>query len=249
MADQDLFDENKGKDNGEGEPTSNPTPNTDGDGETIDQLLASIVNENGEQKYSKPEEALKGAAHAQEHIKNLERELAELKDKGNASDKLDELLETVKSSQASGQGEEASTMKPEDVLTIVKDYFSDAKAAETRENNISTVTKVFRDRYGKEASENLYGKAEDLGLGKEEINRMIANNPKAALKILGEDIPKGKSGKDPVVSGGSIDTSQFQGTPPRQPKSVMGPTKTGELNDAWEASKKRTLERLGLSES
>jgi hypothetical protein len=246
MADQDLFEEETGKNPAEGEVTPNPDANTD-DANTVDQLLASIVNENGEQKYSTPEDALKGAAHAQKHIKAIESELAELKNKGNASDKLDELLEAVKS-KGSGKDDETnvSAMKPEDVLGIVKDYFSDAKAAETRENNISTVTKVFRDRYGKDASENLYTKANDLGFSKEEINSMIANNPNAALKVLGEAAPKTPKGKDPVTSLGSVDTSQFQGHPNQKPKSIMGPTKTGELNDAWAASKKKTLERLGF---
>lgn len=244
MADQDLFDENKGKNNSEGEPTGKPTENTD-EKSTADQLLASIVNENGEQKYQTPEEALKGAAHAQKYIKDLESELAELRDKGNASEKLDELLDAVKS-KGSGEGaEDTSAMKPEDVLTIVKDYFSDAKAAETRENNISTVTKVFRDRYGKDASDKLYNKAEDLGLGKEEINRMIANNPKAALNVLGEALPKEKSGKDPVTTPASVDTGQFRESTPSKPTSIMGPTRSGQLEDAWSASKKKTLERLG----
>ncbi len=243
MPDQDLFDENKVTNPADGAPTGNPEANNDGAAETADQLLATIVNENGEQKYTSTEDALKGAAHAQTHIKDLESELAELRDKGNATEKLDELLEAVKS-KGSGQGEAASTMKPEDVLTIVKEHLDNSKAAEARENNISNVTKVFRDRYGKDASEKLYGKAEDLGLGKEEINRMIANNPTAALKILGENAPKTLKGSDPIAGIGSVDTSQFQGTPSPKPTSVMGPTSSKNLQDAWKASQQKTLERL-----
>lgn len=248
MPDQDIFDDNKVEtkedvavDNAAA-PVSNDDPTAD--------LLKTIVNENGEPKYKTAEEALKATAHAQDHIKNLEAELAELRNKGNASDKLDELLEAVQSqSKGSGQGadEGASTMKPEDVLKIVQEHLKDSKAAETRENNISTVTKVFRDRYGKDASEKLYGKAEDLGFTKDEINRMIATNPKAALNTLGEAQPKNKA-TDPVGGQGSVATANFQGSPKQAPKSIMGPTTSKSLTDAWKESQQRTLERLGFSD-
>jgi hypothetical protein len=246
MPDQDIFDEDEGK-NKETPAEQTPPDGEEKPGESTpeaDQLLSLITNEDGTPKYKTLEEMAKGAAHAQEHIRNIESELAEAKAKGNPTEKLEELLEAVKS-KGSGQGEEASTMKPEDVLGIVKDFFSDVKAAESRENNISTVTTVFKERYGKDAREKLYGKAEDLGFSKEEINRMIATNPTAALKVLGEDAPKRKQA-DPV-GGMGVSTSQFRETPPSQPKSVMGHTSQKVLMDAWEQSKQKTLERLGYN--
>jgi len=245
---KDIFNKNQTENSTEWDQTKKPDVKTDDDAATTDQLLAGIVNETGEPKYTKVDEALKGAAHAQKHIKDLESELAELKDKGNASEKLDELLNAVKS-QGSGQGEETSTMKPEDVLGIVQDYFKDTKAAEAREDNVNNVIKVFRDRYGKDASDKLYGKADDLGLSQEEINSMIANNPKAALKVLGENTSKTQAGQDPVTRLGSETTRDFQGKPSPKPTSIMGPTSTKNLNDAWAVSKQKTLERLGLSET
>jgi hypothetical protein len=244
MPDRDIFDENKGTNEEPAAETTNPEAGKGDEPEAIDQLLKNVVNENGEPKYKTIDELAKGAANAQDHIRNLETELKELREKGNASDKIDELLEAVKS-KGSGQGEEASTMKPEDVLGIVKDYISDAKAAESRETNIKTVTSVFKDRYGADASEKLYGKAADLGFSNEEINRLITTNPKAALKVLGEDQPK-SAAADPVGGVGSVSTAHFQGKPADKPVSVMGLSSSKELTDAWKASQERTLERLGL---
>lgn len=244
MSDQDLFDDDKGKnENTDSSKTNQEAGSVEN---TSEDLLKTVLNENGEPKYSTVEDLAKGAANAQDHIKNLEAELATLRDKGNASDKLDELMEAVKESKGSGQGDEnTSTMKPEDVLGIVKDYLTDTKAAESRETNISTVTSHFKSRYGKDASEKLYGKAEDLGFSREEINRMIANNPNAALKVLGED--KAKSSKTDPLSTNGVSTSQFSGKSDEKPTSVMGPTTSARLTDSWKASQRKTLERLGYN--
>ncbi len=246
MPDPDIFDDNKVTTPAKDADDKSAAPATDDNKNATDQLLSSVVNEDGTKKYGNLEDFAKGAANAQDHIKKLESELAEVRNKGNASDKLDELLDAVKESKGSGQGDDTSTMKPEDVLGIVQDYLKDNKAAETREDNISTVTKVFRDRYGKDASDKLYAKSDDLGFSREEINRMIANNPNAALKVLGEDKAKAKT-SDPVGGEGGVATSQFTGKPTPQAESIMGPTSSKQLTDAFAASKRRTLERLGYN--
>jgi len=244
MSDKDIFDD-KNKDD---KPLITDEKPVIKDDDTTDQLLSKIVNEDGTPKYKTIEEVLKASVHAQDHIKSLESDNAALKEKGNASDKLDELLEAVKQSKDSGQGDEdTSTMNPEDVLGIVKNYFDDTKAAEKRTGNIDVVAKVFKDRYGKDASEKLYGKADDLGFSRVEINSMIANNPNAALKVLGVEVKK------PIVDGittpSSVSTNQFRDVSEEKPTSVMNISSSKDLTDAWNASKQRTLKRLGISET
>ena len=243
MSDQDLFDENKVETPADDATTNTPSATPD---DPAADLLKGIVNEDGNPKYANTEEALKGAAAAQEHIRKLEAEMKQLREQGNAGEKLDELLEAVKESKGSGQGEEASTMKPEDVLGIVKDYLSDAKAAESRESNIKTVTNHFRTKYGKDASDKLYGKAEDLGFDKSEINAMIAKNPDAVLKIMGEDKATTKA-TDPVTAQGGIPATGLTGKPDTKPETVMGPTSSDKLVNSWKDSQRRTLERLGYN--
>ena len=244
MSDQDIFNKEEEATNIESDENTNLS-GLENETNTTDQLLASIVNDNGEQKYKTTEEALKASAHAQDYIKQLETENAEYKEKGNPSEKLDELLAAVKQSKGSGEGEDPAAMKPEDVLTIVEKYISGNKATETKQTNIDTVVTVFKDRYGKDASKELYEKANDLGFAPEEINRMIASNPNAALKVLGVT-PKDKPTIDTVLPNGQIGASQFQGTPDQAPTSIMGSTKSSDLTDAWKATQKRTFERLGI---
>lgn len=247
MSDLDIFDD-KDK-NKPDEPVITDDKPIIPDEPTPDQLLAQIVNEDGTPKYKTSEEALIAAKHAQDHIKTLEADNKSLKEKGNASDKLDELLEAVKQSQSSGQDENnVSTMKPEDVLGIVKEYFNDTKVAETRADNINNVVKVFKDRFGKDASDKLYKGAEDLGFTRNEINSMIATNPNAALKVLGIE-KKVETPTDVLGTPSGIQASQFSGTPESKPVSIMGATTSKELVDAFNATRQRTLKRLGLTEA
>lgn len=244
MPDNDIFDD-KNKPDETIITDDDPIKN---DELTPDQLLAQIVNEDGTPKYKTANEALIAAKHAQDHIKTLETDNKVLKEKGNASDKLDELLEAVKQkSDGSGQDDSVSTMKPEDVLGIVKEYFNDTKVAETRESNINSVAKVFKDRYGKDASDKLYGGAEDLGFSRKEINSLIAVNPNAVLKVLGMD-KKVEQETDILAMKSSAAAAQFQGHPDKKPESIMGATSTKQLTDAFAASKQRTLKRLGIEE-
>ncbi len=245
MPDKDIFD--KDKENNNDDKTNKDVIKPDD--KSTDQLLATIVNEDGSQKYKNIEEALSATAHAQKHIKTLESENAELKDKGDNTDKLDELLEAVRKSKGSGEGDkDTSAMKPEDVLGIVESYINDTKIAENKSNNIGVVANLFKERYGKDASEKLYGKAEDLGFSRDEINSMIANNPNAALKVLGEE-NKSVRKTDIITDKSSVSTRQFDVTPDDKPTSVMGIGSSKDLTDAWNASKQKTLERLGLSET
>lgn len=244
MSDKDIFDD-KNKDD---EPIiTNDEPITP-DEKSADQLLKALVNEDGTPKYKTIEEALVGAANAQKHIKTLESDNSALKEKGNASDKLDELLEAVKQSKDSGQDDNnVSTMNPEDVLGIVKDYFSETKASETRTGNIKMVANVFKDRFGKDASEKLYGTADDLGFSRAEINSMIATNPNAALKILGVEGVQKKV--DVVTNPTGVDAANFLQKPDQKPTSVMDLSSSKDLTDAFNASRQRTLKRLGLAET
>jgi len=244
MSDKDIFDEKNKPD--ESIITNDEQIKTDE--KSTDQLLNSLVNDDGTPKYKTVEEALVGAANAQKHIKTLESDNTALKEKGNASDKLDELLEAVKQSKDSGQDDNnVSTMNPEDVLGIVKDYFSETKASETRTSNIKTVANAFKDRFGKDASEKLYGTAADLGFSRGEINSMIATNPNAALKVLGVEGVQQKT--DVVTTPTGVNAGNFLQKPELKPTSVMDLSSSKDLTDAFNASKQRTLKRLGIAET
>jgi hypothetical protein len=237
----DLFDENnKPKEDG------TPAAATPTDGVTgADAYLSLIVNEDGTQKYSTAEEALKGGVHAQSHIKNLETELSELRANADKGVDMEKILEALRAKPDDKSGEQAPAgLTADDVASQLETLLDKRDTATTTQANITTVTGVFKKLYGEKASETMYGKAKDLGFSQDEINGMIATNPNATLKILGVDKEKVIS-NDPITDGGGHVVDLSGGKPTEKPVSVMGATNSKDLTDAWKLSKEATNKRLG----
>ncbi len=246
MSDQDLFNKN------EKDPVTTPaTPvvePTQVQSTDYTQMLGMIVNADGEVKYNSVDDALKGAAHAQAHIANLEQELATLRTTGDDSKKIEDVIaalqsQGVKDKVASDDGQPKS-LSATDIQELVKNAVQDINSQSTQEQNIQTVTGKFKELYGEKASETLYSKANDLGMSKEDINSMIAKNPKAAFRILGVDI---KATPEISITQSSVNPESFQHKGEPQVESSMGYLTTKKLTDNWLASKEKTNKRLGLT--
>ena len=245
MSDQDLFNNDN---NDQTPPAKTPDGGQPAQSPNYDQMLSMIVNGDGAQKYKSVDEALKGAAHAQAHIEKLEKELETARNSQNDSTKLEDLIEALKSKQEQDHTpapESTPQITPDIIEQLVESKLNDISTKTTREQNITAVTSKFRELYGEKASETLYSKANDLGMSKEDINSLIASNPKAAFKVLGVD----DSHKPDVNVNSDVNTENFNHKPAPQTKSAMGYVSTKELTESWMASKKKTLDRLNGGQS
>jgi hypothetical protein len=175
----------------------------------------------------------------------LEQELAQNKIDQDKSTKLDDVINAFQSKDSNNQEESGeSNINPTDIQDIVQSAMTDINTKAAQSANITTVTGRFKELYGDKASETLYGKAEDLGMSQEDINSLIAKNPNAALKLLGID----KEAKPvPNTDNSSVNTDNFQHKEVDQPTSSMGYVSSKELTSNWLATKKRTLDQLGLT--
>jgi len=226
----------------EGTPAAKPAEGVS-DSETY---LSLILNEQGEQKYTTTEEALKGSVHAQSHITNLEAELKELRAKAETGMSIENIVEALKKKPDDKSGEQAPAgISAEDVAAQVEQLLVKRDSETTTKTNIATVTGVFKKLYGEKASETMYGKAQDLGFNEDEINSMIATNPKATLKILGVDVQKAVQ-SDPITDGGGHIVDLSDGKPAEKPETIMGATDSNTLTDAWKKSQEATNKRLGV---
>ena len=251
MPDQDIFAVNEKdqtpvtpvKEGEEGKPTQPQVSN-------YDQMLQMIVNPDGQPKYKSVEDALRGASHAQAHIATLEQELAQLRANGESTKKVEDILEALKSQEKQdqvepvNQGEKALT--PDEIQKLVQNTVTDMEKRSTQAENIKKVASKFKELYGEKASETLYGKAEDLGFSKEDINGLIAKSPKAAFKLLGVEETR-SSNSDTVTPG--VNTEGFQHKSDKPAPSSMGYVSSKQLTTNWMESKKKTLKRLGLDEN
>lgn len=245
MSDQDLFND-KDKDLPPVTPVVDPTQNQS---PNYDPMLGMIVNAEGARKYESVEDALKGAAHAQAHIANLEQELATLRANGEGSKKIEDVIAALQSQSkddppASDNGQTETVLSATAIQELVKTAVMDINSQSTQESNIQTVTGKFKELYGDKASETLYSKANDLGMSKEDINGLIAKNPVAAFRVLGVDI---KATPVSSITSNSVNTENFQQKGEPQTESSMGYVTSKKLTSNWLASKEKTNKRLGLT--
>ncbi len=176
-----------------GATTPNPgasTPNTT-PSDQVATLLQGIKNERGEPKYKSLEDALVALRHSQEHIPQLNSTLAEkdrqLAEAREAANRVSELENVVKSltSQVSQTPTSVQGMTPEQVAELVSSTLSRKEQEAVALSNQQAVAKIVAEKFGANAEQQFYQKAEELGISKQEINALSAKSPKAVLSLLG----------------------------------------------------------------
>lgn len=240
MTDQSIFDDTS--ESSQSDPTSSTS--TSEQTNAADQLLGSIVNADGKPKYSTVEDALKGAAAAQEHIRRLEAENTQFKQEVGKSTTLQDVLDAVKQSP----GEETNTAPTpldEDALAAIVEGLLDKRStAQRQKDNATQVASAFQNKYGAEAETKYLEAAGNVGFSKAEINQLSASNPSAVLKLLGL-ADTGKA--EPASLSSSANTSHF--TKQEEPPARFDPfkAKRDESMEAWRKSVEATNKRLGLN--
>lgn len=160
---------------------SAPTPEVKPD--PFADLLGTVINDKGEPKYASTPEALKGLAHSQQHIKNLEGELAqykaELGKRKAVEDALKEFTHKPEPEVTPTQG-----LTEEAVADLVQQRLTEIERSKTVESNTKKVVDVIQSKFGDKAEEAFYGKAKELGMTKEQFNSLAAQSPDAVLAFF-----------------------------------------------------------------
>lgn len=226
-----LFQENAPATDPAGEQKPPQAPNV------ADQLLAGIKNEEGKQKYSNVEEALKGLANAQEFISTLKKEKAELAASLKSQQQLEEMLLKPQTVEVPPPTVAPSGVTMDAVLLAIEQR----EAAKIASANIDKVKAALDLAFGAEAKKVLSERVNQLGLTPELADNMAAKSPEALLKLLDVSVKQNASHTSAVNTAGM--------TPlPYPAKEKFDPFKgTGSKTlEAWRESLKRTNARLGL---
>jgi len=240
MPDDNLFDKNKEATPAvaPATPEVTPAPSTP---TASDQLLAAVINEHGEQKYSNVEEALKGLINANQHIVKIEGENNAFRQTVKEGKTMEEILEAVQT-----PGAEPVTPVTPAPASIDESKLSDLvlrtinqnKANEEASANVTTVTDKCAALYGEKAEETFYTKAAEAGFTREGINTLSRSNPKAVFKLLDIDSTPIK----PELSD-SLNPELLPNTP-KPKRSAMAHGTTKELVASWRATKEEVNEQL-----
>lgn len=162
--------------------------------------VSKLVETRGEQ-WSDPEVIAKGKLEADQHIENLERQLAEMREDLDARSKLEDIakaLEDKAGASSSPQPQasiETAEAKPDttseaDIESLVEKTLLSREAATKAQANVAAVDKAMQDKYGDKASEVAQAKAKELGMTLERLGEIAAESPQAFLAMVGESAPK-----------------------------------------------------------
>lgn len=176
----------------DGTNTSGSNTQQSQSGDAIANLLGSIKNESGVQKYKTLEDALVALQHSQTYIPQLTAKLTERETELNTAKKeverIAELERTLEALTRSNSGE-SNTSKPaiteEAIAEIVSKTLTRTQQAEVQRKNLNDVVSAMKQVHGDKAEAVFYDRAKELGMSVEEFNALAARTPKAVLEMVG----------------------------------------------------------------
>lgn len=189
--------------------------------ETSDSYFERLVGE--DKKFKTEEDLAKGKWESDEYIQHLKAEVEQMRSDIAKEDKVNELLELVRSQNGqgtqnttSGQGggndnagggedpnDTSSGLTEERLRTLIESTVSEREATSQRQKNLGEVETTLEGAYGEKSGEFLKGKASELGMSLKEMEDVAARNPRAFFQLVGLNQ---KSSNQSTFVGGSRST-------------------------------------------
>lgn len=160
------------------------------------------------------------------HVPNLEQELAELRQDMATRSTLEQILSKIEETKAANQsnpgnqsmGENEDGKVPlQDVENIVRQSIEQERKRQTVDANTSEANAELMKYWGSDYESRLHAKAAELGVGKDFLDSMKATHPKAFLRLVLDQAPKGdpnaysppRSSVQPSQSGGQVKNYRY----------------------------------------
>jgi hypothetical protein len=244
MSDQDgtIFDNEEPNTPPVEEPKADQPNDDPSEPDPVATLLSEIKREDGTQKYTSVEDALKSVKPSQEFIETLKSENAELKnklelykEKAERSITMEEILNTLsdKENESNKPNEQPSDkLDLQTLKTLFKQFSEEERTTEQQTHNLKSVDEAIMAKFKnkEKAAEFLTNKAKEIGVSTQYLKDISSHSPKAAIKLLGLEDVKEPVGTEDVPS--SMSTERFRH--PRNPKSEpRSPFNGGNALDAW----------------
>jgi hypothetical protein len=193
-------------------------------------------------KYSTAEEALRSVPHAQEHIKTLEAEMAQMKEELSKRKTTQELLDEIKSGvQPVANTTQETGLNQDTIMELVNNTLKQNEQKKTAQANASQVANKFTEKYGSNAETVYNSLAKDLSLTPQKLNELAASSPNLVLRLADLE-PNATVAK----SSGSVNTEALSANKPPQEVSARVPkgAKTSDLVNAWRAAGEKVKQKL-----
>lgn len=186
----------------------------DNPGLQIPEEVTALIGEG--RKYKSLEDALRSVPHAQGHISNLEKELAELREDLNKRLSAEEAMQKILEARNSrnDEGTPPPEFTPEALKDLVRNTYKDMTAEDKAALNIEQADKAMREKWGEKAGDMLAQKAQELGVSLKFLQDAASTSPQAFYNLIGLD---GVKKQQELPREGSVNTesmSQHSGVNP-----------------------------------
>ena len=187
-------------------------------------------------KYASAEDALRSVPHAQEHIKTLETEMAQLKEELTTRKTTQELLDEIKSGVKPAENTTQEVgLNQDTVMELVNNTLKQNEQKQLAKANASQVASKFSEKYGSNAETVYNSLAKDLNLTPTKLNELAATSPNLVLRLA--DLEPSVQTNVPKSSG-SVNTEALAANRSQAEVSAKVPkgASTKDLVNAWRAA-------------
>lgn len=169
--------------------------------ETQESYVKKLVEARGE-NWQNPEVIAKGKIEADNHIKELERQLEELRGDLSKNEYAKTLLETLQgkaeaptssnTADAQQQRSEGSaadqntTGEAGDLESLVEETIRKREQQQTAQQNLSQVQETLSQAYGTEANKVVQERAKELGMSLDRLQEIATESPSAFMRLIGD---------------------------------------------------------------
>lgn len=220
----------------------------------LQDLLASIKNEQGQPKYKDIPTALGALNHSQAFIDQLkaekqqqEAELARLKAELDKRAAVEDVVSRLAQGTSNAGTTNTEVLTPEQIAAIVTKQLEADRMRTTQVTNLQTVNQTLIQRFGDKAGEVLSNKAKELGITVQQIGQLAEQSPQAVLAYF----PVAQ--QQPATSSG-LNTSAFQGAPsstdiPAPSKSMLSGASSKDQAAYMAEIRKAIHDKYGVTQS
>lgn len=200
-----------------------------------EDLLKQVTREDGSQKYSTPEDLVKGTIHAQNHIKTLEQELRQKEEELKAIIEKREKTAVEKALERDGDDKQTPAvvgLTEKDVLALL----TQVESKKQQDANVAQVRQALVAEAGsEEAAAKLFAeKAAASGLDTGTLTALAAKSPEAAKRLLGLN---GKQTAPEKQVRGTITPSGMPKAAPERKRILLGGATSRDMTEAWNRHK------------
>jgi hypothetical protein len=197
-----VFDNETQSDNTQPQADQTTAETTQQETQPQESYLQKLVETRGN-NWKDPEVLAKGKLEADAYIKNLEDQLAQMREDLGKQDYASQLLQQLEGKASAptnekplesnnnngGTNTEGNTnlaVSEDDLKSLVEKTLTERENQATAKQNISTVDNVLQETYGTEARNMLVNKSQELGISMERMQELAAESPSAFFALIGE---------------------------------------------------------------